>query len=72
MRERQRVCDRAGRHEEYGDLFLEDFREELLDSFGPIVTAVPERVTGVGAGNRLKNLRSYAGSVVAGEVHDPS
>jgi hypothetical protein len=33
MRERQRIAPRPGRHQEDGNLALEDVRERLLDAF---------------------------------------
>ena len=70
VRERERIRRRAGRHQKYRDLALEDLGEALLDPPGPVVVAVAERVAGIGLADRLEDFgRRDSGRVVACEVH---
>ena len=40
MRQRQSICGRAGRHQEYSDFALENLGKLALERLGPIVIAV--------------------------------
>ena len=67
--QRERVCRRAGRHQEHRDLALKNLGESSLDPLGPIIAAVGERGAVVRPGNGREDLRRDPGCVVACKVH---
>src|SRR4051812_1947394 len=69
MRDGERIGGRAGWDQEHRDLPLENFRKLPLNPLGPLVVAITKRIAGVGAHERLHDLGSAAGGVVAREIH---
>ena len=72
MRQRERVRRGSGRHQEGGDLALEDFGESRLDALRPGIAAVRERRARIRARNRGKDLGRDPGRVVTCEIHATS
>ena len=69
MRERQRIGGGAGRHQEYGDVVLEQFRDAPLDVPSQIVIAIAQHEAFVGPHQGIENFRSHARGVVTCKVH---
>jgi hypothetical protein len=69
MRERERIGAGSGRHQENGDLALENLREAALDPPGPGIVAVGQRRPFIRARDRGENFRRNRRSIVAGEIH---
>ncbi len=71
MGEGERIGGGPGRHQEHGDLALEERSELLLDAPGPLILPVGERRPAVGAPDGGQDFRGDPRGVVAGEVHEP-
>ena len=69
LRKRQRIRGRAGRHQEYSNVVLEDFRETALDRRRPVVIAIAERITRTRAHDGVEDRGRDRRGIVAGEVH---
>ena len=69
MRERQRIGRRAGRHQEHGDLVLENLADPPFDRAGDVIVAIAHGEAVIAGDERLQDFRRDAGGVVACEIH---
>jgi len=69
LRERQRICRRAGRYQEHRDVALEDFAKTPFDASRSIVIAIAERKAAVRPHNGVKDFGRDRRRVVAGKIH---
>ncbi len=65
----QRIRRRAGGHQEYRDIVLENFRQAPLDALGQVIIAITTRVAMVGLRDGIENGGRHRRRVVAGEIH---
>src|SRR5262249_32753149 len=69
LRQRQRVCCRACRHEKSSDFAFEDLARAALDGARPVVIPVASGVAAIGLGQGIENGRRHRRGIVTGKIH---